>query len=304
MATRTAIYLYLSTALTLLSGLFLVIYRALPAPTQRTVERLKEVTRTGEATAGREVGAKKLGEISATVAAWLKSHVGLTIDPALQQRFVSAGLKGTTPGDLYQSARILGPLLGLLVGSMVPFARALWMMALPALAYLVPDLVVGHLVRSRRARIRRSIPDVVDLMVICVDAGLGLDQAMMRVAVELAISHPEASEEILQINREQRAGRLRGEAWQGMADRVKVPDVDAMVNMLMQTERFGTPIAKALGAFADGVRLKRRQAAEEMAAKSTIKIIFPLVLFIFPSIFIVLLGPAALNMLRVMGSSK
>jgi tight adherence protein C len=187
---------------------------------------------------------------------------------------------------------------------MVPYAPALWMTALPAIAYIAPDLVLGHLIRRRRALIRRSIPDVIDLLVICVDAGLGLDQAMMRVAQELSISHPEANDELLQINREQRAGRPRSEAWQSMADRVNLPDIDAMVNMLMQTERFGTPISKALSTFAAGIRLKRRQAAEEMAAKSSIKIIFPLVLFIFPTIFIVLLGPAALSVLRIMNSPK
>jgi tight adherence protein C len=131
---------------------------------------------------------------------------------------------------------------------------------------------------------------------------LGLDQALLRVAQELELSHPEITAELLQINREQRAGKPRIEAWQDLTKRVEVPDLIAFVNMLIQTERFGTPIAKALSNFADGLRLKRRQAAEEMAAKTTVKIIFPLVLFIFPSLFIVLLGPAALTISRGMGS--
>jgi tight adherence protein C len=217
---------------------------------------------------------------------------------------MQAGLQGEMPADLYQSARILGPVVFLIIGSMLPLGRVFWIAALPAIAYLVPDLVLSHLVRRRRDRIRRSVPDVVDLLVICVDAGLGLDQAMLRVGEELSVSHPEANAEILHINREQRAGRPRSEAWAAMAERVKLPDIDALVNMLMQTERFGTPIARALSIFAEGVRLKRRQAAEEMAARSTIKIIFPLVFFIFPAIFIVLLGPAVLNIMHAMSHQK
>jgi tight adherence protein C len=138
----------------------------------------------------------------------------------------------------------------------------------------------------------------VDLLVICVDAGLGLDQAMLRVGQELANSHPEINEEFLQINREQRAGKPRLDAWRSMAIRTNLPDIEAFVNMLVQTERFGTPIARALSTFADGMRQKRRQLAEEKAAKTTVKIIFPLVLFIFPCMFIVLLGPAIISMMR------
>ena len=121
---------------------------------------------------------------------------------------------------------------------------------------------------------------------------------MLRVGQELSNSHPEMNTELMQINGEQRAGRPRLEAWQGFTKRTQLPDVQAFVNMLTQTERFGTPIAKALSEFADGVRQKRRQKAEEMAAKTTVKMIFPLVLSIFPSIFIVLVGPAALTLIR------
>ncbi|HWF67304.1 MAG TPA: type II secretion system F family protein, partial [Acidobacteriaceae bacterium] len=114
----------------------------------------------------------------------------------------------------------------------------------------------------------------------------------------LSISHPEVNEEFLQINREQRAGKPRMEAWQSMADRTKLPDIASFTSMLVQTEKFGTPIARALSTFADGLRQKRRQRAEEMAAKTTVKMIFPLVLFIFPNMFIVLLAPAILSIGR------
>ena len=159
-------------------------------------------------------------------------------------------------------------------------------------------MVLTRLITRRREKIRLGIPDAIDLLVICVDAGLGMDQAMLRVGQELGTSHPEIYEEFLQISREQRAGKLRIDAWRAMADRSRLAEMDSFVNMLMQTERFGTPIARALSNFGDTIRQKRRQLAEEMAAKTTVKIIFPLVLCIFPSMFIVLLGPAGIAISR------
>lgn len=289
---------YLLTGLTVFLALFLLGYVALPKESFKVLHRLAEVTRTASERETRVTGLERLGELSAKAAAWFRAHLSLVEDPGLRVRFACAGLKGTKPGDLYHSARILGPLLALLAGSVIPYARFFWMAALPAVAYLAPDLVLTRMIRTRSGQIQKSIPDVIDLLVICVDAGLGLEQAMLRVAQELAISHPETSGELMHINREQRAGRPRNEAWQSMAERVKVEELDALVNMLLQTERFGTPIAKALSAFAAGVRTRRRQKAEEMASKATIKIIFPLVIFIFPAIFVVLLGPAVLNIIH------
>jgi tight adherence protein C len=169
------------------------------------------------------------------------------------------------------------------------------MFAAGLLGYLIPDMWLTGRTTRRRNRIRRSLPDAIDLMVICVDAGLGLDQALLRVGVELAVSHPEINEEFTQVNLEQRAGRPRLEAWQALADRTKIEEFSAFVNMLTQTDRFGTPIIRALSRFSEELRSKRRQRAEEQAAKTKIKIIFPLVLCIFPCIFIVLLAPAVLS---------
>ena len=128
---------------------------------------------------------------------------------------------------------------------------------------------------------------------------MGIDQAIVRVGVELKISHPELSHELLMITLEQRAGNPRIGAWRNMAERVDIDNVRSFVNMLVQTERFGTPISKALSTFSDSLRTQRRQLAEEKAAKTTIKLVLPLVLFIFPSIFIVTVVPAVLT---VMGS--
>jgi len=235
--------------------------------------------------------------------AWLRERLGMADDPKLMLRFESAGLFQSSYRDLYVAARVIGPLLALALGSCIPFKRTLWMSSLAGAAYLAPDILLTRLVKRRRENIRLAIPDAVDLLVICVDAGLGLDQAMLRVAQELGKRHPDLQQELLRINREQRAGKTRVDAWQSMAARTDLREIDSFVNMLMQTERFGTPIARALSNFGDGIREKRRQRAEELAAKTTVKIIFPLVLCIFPSVFIVLLGPPGISIARGLASS-
>ncbi len=133
-------------------------------------------------------------------------------------------------------------------------------------------------IKKRRERIRKSLPDALDLLVICVEAGLGLDQAMLRVGQELIISHPDIHQEFMQVNLEQLAGKPRLEAWKSAAERTQIPEFSLFVSMLTQADRFGTPIVRALSRFGDEIRLKRRQRAEEMAAKTKIKILFPLVL--------------------------
>jgi tight adherence protein C len=233
---------------------------------------------------------------------WVRARLGLTADADMPERMANAGYKGTLPADLYTVARLFCPLLALIAGSFIPYNRSFWMIAFPAAAFIAPNMVLTRMVKRRREKIRKSIPDAIDLLVICVDAGLGIDQALLRVSQELGISHPQITEELLQINLEQRAGKPRIQAWTDMAARSQLPDIDAFAGMLVQTERFGTPIARALSGFADNIRLRRRQLAEEKAAKTTIKIIFPLVLFIFPSMFLVLLGPAVLSIMRSMAS--
>lgn len=228
----------------------------------------------------------------------LRLRLGIAGNDKLAERFASAGMRRPESMDIYLTIRILAPLAGILGGTFVHTHTFLAVVTLAGLGYLGPDFWLVQKVRRRKHRIHRSMPDAIDLLVICVDAGLGLDQAMLRVGQELAVSHPEINQEFLQINREQRAGRPRLEAWQGMAERTQLPDVQNFVSMLTQTERFGTPIARALNTFSDGMRLHRKQVAEEKAAKTSVKLLFPLVLFIFPCIFIVLLGPAGISVVN------
>jgi tight adherence protein C len=141
---------------------------------------------------------------------------------------------------------------------------------------------------------------MLDLLVVSVEAGLGLDQALMRVASELALAYPELSDELRLINLELRAGKPRSEALRHMADRSGVDDLSSLVTMLIQTDKFGTSVAQSLRVYSETLRTKRRQRAEEAAAKTGVKMVFPLVLCIFPSIWIVTIGPAAIKFVTVL----
>lgn len=262
--------------------------------------RLLQVTRASSI--GEREKKKQLeGQLLRVIRA-LRARIGMSENAKLRERFAGAGLKSTKAIETYFAAQMLGPVLGILIGSFIPSNTLFWILVLVIVGYMAPEFTVDRMIKKRRERIRKAIPDAIDLLVICVDAGLGLDQAMLRSGLELAVSHPEINEEFQQINREQRAGKMRIDAWRSMAARTKLPDIEAFVNMLVQTERFGTPIARALASFADGLRLKRRQLAEEKAAKTTVKMIFPLVLFIFPCMFIVLLGPAIISIMHGMAA--
>lgn len=229
---------------------------------------------------------------------WVRVNLTFMNQETLRANLRLAGLRAEWHTGAYQATRLLLPVLALAASTFVPQFGFFGAMILVFVAYLLPDLWLNSMIHRRREQIRLALPDTLDLLVICVEAGLGLDQALNRVGSELAIRHRAMSEEIAQINVEQRAGKPRMEAWRGMAQRTKLEETEAFVAMLWQSERFGTPIVRALATFAESLRTARRQQAEEVAAKSTIKLLFPLVIFIFPSMFIVLIGPAALNIMH------
>jgi tight adherence protein C len=164
--------------------------------------------------------------------------------------------------------------------------------------YLLPDLWLMWRVQARQHRLQLALPDALDMLVICVEAGLGLDQALLRVAQELRITHPELSEELQLVNMEMRVGKTRLDAMRELGRRTGVEDIKALVAMLIQTERFGTSIAQSLRVHSDDLRIKRRQRAEEMSAKTTVKMVPALVLFIFPALMVVILGPAVITLMR------
>jgi len=242
-------------------------------------------------------GKEQMQDRLLNIASSLRMRLGLAENPRLKVRLAQAGIRSKAGGDIYFAAQFLVPLLGAVGGTLFGSNIVLCVLAFGVAGYLAPDMWLNWMMGRRRKRIRRSIPDALDLMVICVEAGLGLDQALLRIGQELAVSHPDIHDEFAQVNREQRAGRPRLEAWQNLAERTEIEEFRSFVGMLSQTDKFGTPIAKALTRFSEEIRTKRKQAAEEAAAKTKIKIIFPLVLCIFPCIFIVLLAPAVLNIM-------
>ena len=164
--------------------------------------------------------------------------------------------------------------------------------------YLIPEMWLLWRVHSRQHQLRRSLPDGLDLLVICVESGLGLDQALMKVSQELRITHPLFSEELQLVNLEMRIGKTRIEALRELGRRTGLEDLKSLVAMLVQTDRFGTSVAQSLRVFSDDLRTKRRQRAEEMSAKTTVKMVPPLVFFIFPALLVVILGPAVLTIMR------
>jgi tight adherence protein C len=168
------------------------------------------------------------------------------------------------------------------------------------IGYILPGMVLARLAKRRSHRIRLSLADALDLMVVSVEAGLGLDQALQRVGTELAFAYPDLSDELRLVNLELRAGKARPEALRNLADRTGVDDLGSLVTMLIQTDKFGTSVAQALRVYSETLRTKRRQRAEEAAAKTGVKMVFPLVFCIFPAIWVVTIGPAAIKFIKVL----
>lgn len=221
---------------------------------------------------------------------WLRSH-----DQQLSYRLMLAGYRDPRDAETYLSLKLLAPFVGILLATFAsPENILIFALILGVLAFFVPDMLLFHAINKRKTKINQALPDALDLLVICMEAGLGIDQAVLRIAKEIEPVHPELSQELIMIGYEQRAGKPRLDAWKSMADRVNLDTVNQFVAMLGQTERLGTPIARALGQFADTLRTKRLMLAEESAAKTTVKLVFPLAIFIFPTLFVVLLGPGVL----------
>jgi tight adherence protein C len=218
-----------------------------------------------------------------------------------QQRLTRAGYRNESAVKLFYGAKILVPatLVLLLLITGIGRSNPFFFYALAlGIGYLGPDFWLGRKIKSRQARIRRSLPDVLDLLIICIEAGLSLDQGTARAAQELRLTHPDISDELSFVSLEQTAGRARSDAWRRLGERTDVESVRNLVSVLIQSEKFGTSIGRTLRIHSETLRVQRRQQIEEQAAKTTVKLVFPLVFFIFPSIFLVTLGPAAIIMME------
>jgi tight adherence protein C len=166
--------------------------------------------------------------------------------------------------------------------------------------FYLPDLWLRIKIARRREKIAEGLPDALDLLVVCVEAGLGLDTAINRVAEEIKLSHKVLSDELKLLTLELRAGKSRRDALKNLALRIDWEDVNSLVTLLIQTDKFGTSVAQALRVYSDAFRTKRYQRAEEIAAKIPVKLVFPLILFIFPSLFIAILAPPFIRLWRIM----
>ena len=218
----------------------------------------------------------------------------------VRKRLMLAGFRKPFHVDLFYASKALCPVACVLIvtatgtydfGPFFAYGLAL------ALGFLLPDFWLGNRIKARKLNIELGLAEALDLMVVCVEAGLGLDQTIQRVTQELQLSQPEISGEFRLVHLEQRAGRSRAEVWRNLADRTDLDSVRALAAMLMQADQFGTSVATCLRVHSDSLRTQRRQRAEEQAAKTTVKLVFPLVFFIFPSLFLVVLGPSMIMLM-------
>ncbi len=226
----------------------------------------------------------------------------------LQKKLMQAGFRSNHAPIIYRTIQLLTmatlPAMIALTCAILarPLSSALfWILMAFIVGFFAPRYILGRLIRSRQQRVRWGLADALDLMVISIEAGLGLNAAMMKVSSELKQVHPDVSEEFELANLEIRVGRERDEALRNLAERTGVEDLRSLVAMLIQTDRFGTSIAKAIRVFSDSLRTKRRQRAEQAAQKAAVKLLFPLACFLFPTLFIAILGPALLQLMDTLG---
>jgi tight adherence protein C len=228
---------------------------------------------------------------------------------SLRMRFMNAGLRSPSAPAVFFATKTLmaaGLPLALFIGLSGSGAKygtnalLFWLLLSAGVGYYLPNIMLRSLVARRQREVFETFPDALDLMTVCVEAGLGMDAALARVANEISLKSEVLAEELQLVTLELRAGSSKEKALRNLALRTGVQDVDALVAMLIQAERFGTSIADSLRVQSDMLRTKRRQRAEEMAAKIALKLLFPLIFFIFPSLMVVLMGPAFIQIYRVL----
>jgi len=220
----------------------------------------------------------------------------------LRLRLVQAGYRREEALTMFFGIRVVFALslFALFSTSILMRPNLTFALAGVGVGYILPGMVLARLAKRRAHRIRLSLADALDLLVVSVEAGLGLDQALSRVGSELAFAYPDLSDELRLVNLELRAGKARAEALRNLGERSGVDDLNSLVTMLIQTDKFGTSVAQSLRVYSETLRTKRRQRAEEAAAKTGVKMVFPLVFCIFPAIWVVTIGPAAIKFVTVL----
>ena len=296
-----AFVMFLAVFLAIASGGLILFYR------EAMLERISEVInprpkKTSLMSAIQESGFSIGGAVEHFESYLPKSQAEQSI---VKQRLIRAGYRDESAIKTFYGAKVLLPLTLCAAVTLTgathlvgPFF--LYVLCL-GVGFLAPDFWLGNRIKKRQGRISRGLPDVLDLLVICIEAGLSLDQATVRASEELKLAQPELCDELTVVVLEQRAGRPRTDSWKHLAERTGEENCRNLVSMLVQAEQFGTSIAKTLRIHSDTLRTKRMQEVEEAASKTTIKLLFPLVLFIFPALFLVVLGPAVIMIMENFG---
>ncbi|HAF24292.1 MAG TPA: type II secretion system protein [Blastocatellia bacterium] len=290
-------------------GVYWLLYR----PQSAATERLK---RLGERNAAPTSAAISIDEDerASELAERLASPLSRLLPPSaaeakkLQKQLMQAGFRSTSAPVVYRAIQLmtmasLPAVVALVCAVMAPpvSSALLWILLAFVIGFFLPRYALRRMIRSRQQLVRWGLADALDLMVISIEAGLGLNAAMMKVSSELKEVHPDICDEFELANLEIRVGRERDEALRNLAERTGVDDLHSLVAMLIQTDRFGTSIARAIRAFSDSLRTKRRQRAEQAAQKAAVKLLLPLACFLFPTLFIAILGPAALTLIDTLG---
>ena len=228
---------------------------------------------------------------------------------AIRGELVSAGYRHAQAPILFMGAKLLSGILALALGILLPAkllgfptvsAQLVIYVGAASAGYFLPMLWLRYAISARKEKLLDAFPDALDLMVVCVEAGLGLDAAISRVSKEIRFAHRELSEEFNLVSLELRTGLSRAEALRNLSRRVDLEEVGSLVALLLQTDKFGTSVGQALRVHSDSMRINRQLRAEEPAAKLPVKLLFPLVFFIFPSLFVVVIGPAAIKIARTL----
>jgi len=292
-------------------GLYWLMFR----PPSAATERLRSMGETGGVTPNAAVVSlapeeTRAGALAERMAAPLHRLAPPSAAEArnLQKKLMQAGYRSASAPVVFRAVQLaaftgLPALVALACAALGrPLGSALiWIGVGAGLGFIGPRFTLDRLVKGRQLRIRWGLADALDLMVVSIESGLGLNAALVRVGDELKAVHPDVSEEFEIANLEIRVGREREEALRNLAERTGVDDLRSLVAMLIQADRFGTSIARAVRIYSDSLRTKRRQRAEQAAQKAAVKLLIPLALFLFPTLFIVVLGPAALNLMDTFG---
>ena len=293
-----------------LLGVYWLLYK----PQSAATERLRKLS-------GRDGGAQAAPSLSipddrpaTELAQRLATPLNKLLPPSateakkLQKQLMHAGFRSADAPIIYRGMQLVSmagfPLIvaGVCAVLARPLQSALIYIILAfVVGFILPRYFLGRVTKNRQRNLRWGLADALDLMVVSVEAGLGLNAAMMKVATEMKDVHPAVATEFELANLEIRVGRDRDEALRNLAERTGIDDLRSLVAMLIQTDKFGTSIAKGLRVFSDSLRTKRRQRAEQEAQKAAVKLLFPLACFLFPTLFIAILGPAFLNLIDVLG---